>query len=71
MKLFENTREVLRTLKHKRPTLIYCPRCGNPDIKLSTGLDIWLTPKKYVCTKCGYVGPIVMELEEEKKEEDA
>lgn len=33
---------------------------------LSSSLDYWLTPKKYVCENCGYVGPIVMELEKEE-----
>jgi len=34
---------------------------------LHSSLDIWLTPKNYVCSNCGYVGPVVMKLE--KKEE--
>jgi len=29
-------------------------------------MDAWLTPKKYVCADCGYVGPIVIEIEKEK-----
>jgi len=35
-------------------------------------MDVWLTPKKYFCADCGYVGPIVMEIErkELKKEEN-
>jgi predicted RNA-binding Zn-ribbon protein involved in translation (DUF1610 family) len=66
MKLFENAREVFRTLKHRKPTMIFCPVCGSSGLRLFSGLDIWLTPKKYVCDKCGYVGPIVMELEKEE-----
>jgi hypothetical protein len=34
---------------------------------LYSGLDFWLTPKKYVCADCGYVGPIIMELEKEEE----
>jgi hypothetical protein len=34
-------------------------------------LDIWLTPKQYLCQSCGYVGIVVMELEKEKEETDA
>jgi len=69
MKLLENIREVFKTLKRRKPSKIYCPRCGSPEIRLSSSLDYWLTPKKYVCEKCGYVGSIVMELEEEESTE--
>jgi C4-type Zn-finger protein len=37
---------------------------------LSSSLDYWLTPKKYVCENCGYNGSIVMELEKEKNPEN-
>jgi predicted RNA-binding Zn-ribbon protein involved in translation (DUF1610 family) len=67
MKLLENVREVFKTLKHRKPSKIYCPRCCSPKINLYSGLDFWLTPKKYVCANCGYVGPIVMELEKEEE----
>jgi predicted RNA-binding Zn-ribbon protein involved in translation (DUF1610 family) len=66
MKLLENIREVFGMLKHRRPSKIYCPRCGSPKIHLSSSLDYWLTPKKYVCENCGYVGPIVMEIDKEE-----
>jgi predicted RNA-binding Zn-ribbon protein involved in translation (DUF1610 family) len=66
MKLLQNIREVFKTLKRRKPSKIYCPRCGSPKIHLSSSLDYWLTPKKYVCENCGYVGLIVMELEKEK-----
>ena len=71
MKLLDNTREVLRSVKHRGPCRIYCPRCCNPEIKLSSTFDYWLTPKKYYCEKCGYLGPIVLELEEETAENRA
>jgi hypothetical protein len=29
-------------------------------------MDYWLTPRKYICRKCGYSGPIVMEIEKEE-----
>jgi predicted RNA-binding Zn-ribbon protein involved in translation (DUF1610 family) len=67
MKLLENVSEVLKSLKHESPSAVYCPRCCSSEISLSSGLDIWLTPKKYVCSKCGYVGSIIMELEKEKE----
>jgi len=66
MKLLQNVREVFKTLKHRKPSKIYCPRCGSSKIHLSSGLDFWLTPKKYVCEKCGYTGSIVMEIEKEE-----
>jgi len=66
MKLLQNIREVFKTLKRRKPSKIYCPRCGSPKIRLSSSLDYWLTPKKYVCENCGYAGPIVMELEKEE-----
>ncbi|MEM3789011.1 MAG: hypothetical protein QXN95_03995 [Candidatus Bathyarchaeia archaeon] len=58
----------MKTLKHRGPSKIYCPKCGSPRIHLSSSLDYWLTPKKYVCEDCGYVGPIVMEIEKEENE---
>jgi len=66
MKLLQDIKEVFRTLNYRRPTRIYCPRCGSPKIHLSSSLDYWLTPKKYVCENCGYIGPIIMELEKEE-----
>ena len=66
MKL-QDIREIFKTLKHRRPSRKYCPRCGSPEIRLSNSLDYWLTPKKYVCAHCGYAGPIVMELEKEEE----
>jgi predicted RNA-binding Zn-ribbon protein involved in translation (DUF1610 family) len=67
MKLLQNIREVFKTLKYRKPSKIFCPRCGSPKIRLSSSLDYWLTPKKYVCENCGYVGQIVMELEKEEE----
>jgi predicted RNA-binding Zn-ribbon protein involved in translation (DUF1610 family) len=58
--------ELFKTMKRRRPSKIYCPRCGSPEIHLSSGTDYWLTPKKYVCNKCGYHGLLIMELEKEE-----
>ncbi|MGQ9624470.1 MAG: hypothetical protein ACUVUF_05550 [Candidatus Bathycorpusculaceae bacterium] len=66
MKFLEDLREVFKTLKRRKPSKIYCPRCGSPRIHLSSSLDYWLTPKKYVCDECGYKGQIVMELEKDQ-----
>jgi predicted RNA-binding Zn-ribbon protein involved in translation (DUF1610 family) len=68
MKNLDGIREVFKTIKHRKPTQIYCPRCASPKINLTSSLAVWLTPKQYFCEKCGYVGTIVMELEKEKEE---
>jgi transcription elongation factor Elf1 len=66
MKPLQNFREVLKSLKHRKPTQIFCPRCCSPKIKLHSSFDQWLTPAKYICQNCGYTGPIIMELEKEE-----
>ncbi|MGD0978780.1 MAG: hypothetical protein ABR962_06515 [Candidatus Bathyarchaeia archaeon] len=66
MKMLQDMREVLKTLKRRKPSKKYCPKCGSPDIGLSSSSDYWLTPSKYACKKCGYSGPVVMELEKEE-----
>lgn len=65
MKILRDIVELFKSMKHRSPSKIYCPRCGSPEIHLSSSLDYWLTPKKYVCDKCGYSGPLIMELIEE------
>jgi len=64
--MLQDMREVLKTLKRRKPSKKYCPKCGSPEIRLSSSSDYWLTPVKYVCKKCGYYGPVVMELEKEE-----
>ena len=68
MKLLRNVNELFKNIKHRRPSKIFCPKCCNPDIKVSSRFDTWLMPTKYVCDKCGYIGPIILELE--KKEDE-
>ena len=71
MKKLDDVREVFKSIKHRKPTKIFCPKCCSPKIKLATGLTIGgLAPKQYYCEECGYVGTIVMELEEEKDSKD-
>jgi predicted RNA-binding Zn-ribbon protein involved in translation (DUF1610 family) len=70
MGIFENVREVLRGLKRRGPVRKLCPRCGSPELRLSSKFDIWLTPEQYICKSCGYKGPIVMEVEEEETSEE-
>jgi len=68
MKRFGNVRDVFKTLKHRKPSRIYCPQCASQKITLSSSLDSWLTPRKYICQTCGYVGSIIMEIEKEEEE---
>jgi hypothetical protein len=70
MKVIGNIRDVLKTIKHKKPTQIFCPRCGSPKLRLSSSLDYWLTPQKYFCSECGYIGSVFMELEKEEEKEN-
>lgn len=67
MKRLENVREVLGTLKRRKPTQIYCPRCTSPKINLSSSFNMWLMPKNYLCNNCGYQSPVVLELEKEEE----
>jgi predicted RNA-binding Zn-ribbon protein involved in translation (DUF1610 family) len=66
MKLLQDMREVLKTLNRRKSSKKYCPKCGSPNIQLSHGAGFWLTPPKYTCKKCGYSGPVFMELEKEE-----
>lgn len=66
MKKIDDVREMFKSVKHRSPTKIFCPRCCSPEIKLATGLTIGgIAPKQYICGKCGYVGTVIMELEED------
>jgi len=67
MGILEDIRDVFKSMKRGKPVLKLCPRCGSPKLRLSSGFDVWLTPEQYICENCGYKGPIVMELEEEKE----
>lgn len=68
MKKLDTIREILKNTNHKKPTQIFCPRCANPKIQLTSTLANWLTPTQYYCEQCGYIGTIVMELEKENPE---
>jgi len=67
MNKLSTLRGIFGSLKRRRPAKKYCPRCGNPYIRLSSKFDLWLFPEQYICEKCGYRGPIVLEIEEEKQ----
>jgi hypothetical protein len=65
MKKLDDVREVFKSVKHRKPKQIFCPKCASPKIHLTSNLSVWLTPKQYFCDECGYVGMIVMELEKD------
>jgi len=67
----QRIKNLLRRFKHSDGSaerVLVCPRCGSTKVHLSSRLDAWLTPKKYFCEDCGYVGPIIIELEKEEME---
>jgi C4-type Zn-finger protein len=63
MGLLRDLRDVLKAVKRRRPSKIYCPKCGSPQFHLSMKRDVFVTPKHYICDACGYCGLFVMELE--------
>jgi len=72
MAKLKHLNSVLRSLGWRSPSsrsVKACPRCGSVNIRFSSKLDVWLTPKRYICSDCGYLGPIIMEIEETKEEE--
>jgi predicted RNA-binding Zn-ribbon protein involved in translation (DUF1610 family) len=65
--VFKSFREVFKELKQGKSAVKVCPACGSSQISLSSCFDAWLMPVQYVCEKCGYKGPIVMEIELQKQ----
>lgn len=73
MDWFKNFREVAKRLKRRNISSKFCPKCGSPNLQLSSGIEShpkWygFTPMQYVCEKCGYKGLIAMEKEDETQE---
>jgi len=74
MGILADFREVIKELKHKKQgesITKLCPKCGSPKISITSGFDTYprmygITPGKYVCSKCGYNGPIVLEQTKEE-----
>ncbi len=70
MGILADFREVLKGLKHKKvgeKTINVCPKCGSKKISHMNPWLYGITPRNYVCTECGYKGPIVMELTKTKE----
>ena len=74
MGILADFRDVIKELKHKKrgeATTKLCPKCGSPKISITSGFDTYprmygITPGKYVCSKCDYKGPIVLEQTKEE-----
>ncbi len=45
-----------------KPTMEVCPNCGSIDLYFETG---GATGMVYHCKNCGYVGPLIVEADEE------
>jgi predicted RNA-binding Zn-ribbon protein involved in translation (DUF1610 family) len=56
--------DTMKNLKRSPPAPQICPVCGSMKIKQQGSLSGWLLPPVYACADCGYVGGIVLELEE-------
>lgn len=67
MSVFKALREVFGSLKRGKPAIVVCPVCRSSKIRLSSRFDAWLMPAQYVCETCGYKGPLVMEIEQQKQ----
>lgn len=61
--------DTMRNLKHSGPAPQICPACGSMKVKQQGSLNGWLMPAVYACEECGYVGGIVLELEEESDDQ--
>ena len=58
--------DILKLFKRGRGGVKLCPVCETPSLKSSSPLNGWLTPQIYICTKCGYKGPIYLEVTPER-----
>jgi predicted RNA-binding Zn-ribbon protein involved in translation (DUF1610 family) len=57
--------DTVKNLKHSGPAPKICPACGSMKLKQQGSLSGWLLPPVYACEECGYVGLVVLELEDE------
>jgi predicted RNA-binding Zn-ribbon protein involved in translation (DUF1610 family) len=56
--------ETVKRLKRSATGAQVCPSCGSVRIRFHDSLGGWLLPPVYSCEDCGYVGRVVIELEE-------
>ena len=55
--------DILKQSKHSSPRPVFCPNCYSAKIKQNESYGI--LPRLYYCEKCGYEGPLILELEKE------
>ncbi len=65
--MFTNLKEILKHLTHGHKKGKYvCPICGSPSIRTEHTFG-WLYPSRYLCTKCGYRGYLILEIDQEQQ----
>ncbi|MBI4176498.1 MAG: hypothetical protein HY518_04785 [Candidatus Aenigmarchaeota archaeon] len=45
-----------------------CAVCGSGDVTFANTASGWLAGQEYMCKNCGYVGPLLIEVDSEEKE---
>lgn len=57
-------KDFLKSLRRGHRGTLICPVCGSKNVVLMpfTG---WLLPSTYMCRDCGYIGHLVVEVDEE------
>lgn len=63
--MLTNLKETLKHLSRKHKGKYVCPICGSSSIKTEHSFG-WLYPARYICTKCGYRGYLVLEIDQEQ-----
>jgi predicted RNA-binding Zn-ribbon protein involved in translation (DUF1610 family) len=65
MKRLKGVLEALSQIKHRRTTILVCPRCGKTRILPERSVTLGFLPTVYVCEDCGYRGYLITEADEE------
>ena len=56
------------TIRRRFFTTKLCPNCLNP-LEPIDKLSGWVTPEAFTCSKCGYVGSVALEKNEDEPAE--
>lgn len=65
MTFLSSIKNTLKEVKFSRPKPIFCPKCKSPELYSNNTYGI--LPPIYTCHKCGYEGPLFLELDENEK----
>ncbi|MBI4020359.1 MAG: hypothetical protein HY367_03430 [Candidatus Aenigmarchaeota archaeon] len=52
-----------------RRTWKVCAICGSSDVTFARTASGWLAAQSYMCKDCGYVGPLVVEIDSMEEKE--